>query len=60
MGEFNYEKEYKNWKWNVPEDYNIGIDVVDKHTMTNKKNKVALYWENEEEETDKFTFLESS
>jgi len=58
MGEFNYEKEYKSWKWNVPEDYNIGIDVVDKHTTTNKKNKVALYWENEEEETDKFTFLE--
>ena len=58
MGEFNYEKEYKNWKWNIPEDYNIGIDVVDKHTMTNKKNKVALYWENEEEETDKFTFLD--
>lgn len=58
MGEFNYEKEYKSWKWNVPEDYNIGIDVVDKHTITNKKNKVALYWENEEEETDKFTFLE--
>jgi acetyl-CoA synthetase len=58
MGEFNYEKEYNSWKWNVPEDYNIGIDVVDKHTTTNKKNKVALYWENEEEETDKFTFLE--
>ncbi len=58
MGDFDYEKEYKSWKWNIPEDYNIGIDVVDKHTKTNKKNKVALYWENEEEETDKFTFLE--
>ncbi len=58
MGDFNYEKEYKSWKWNIPEGYNIGIDVVDKHTMTNKKNKVALYWENEEEETDKFTFLD--
>jgi len=58
MGDFNYKKEYKNWKWNIPEDYNIGIDVVDKHTKTNKKNKVALYWENEKEETDKFTFLE--
>ena len=58
MGDFDYKKEYKSWKWNIPEDYNIGIDVVDKHTKTNKKNKVALYWENEEEETDKFTFLE--
>jgi len=58
MGDFNYKKEYTSWKWNIPEDYNIGIDVVDKHTKTNKKNKVALYWENEEGETDKFTFLE--
>ena len=58
MGEFNYEKEFKNWKWNIPEKYNIGYDCVDKHTLTNKKNKVALYWENADGETDKFTFNE--
>ena len=58
MGEFNYEKECKSWKWNIPKYYNIGVDVVDKHAKTNKKNKVALYWEDEEGETDKFTFLD--
>jgi len=56
MGEFNYRKEYQNWKWDIPEKLNIGYDCVDKHTKTSKKNKVALFWENEERETDKFTY----
>ena len=58
MGEFNYQKEYQKWKWNIPEYYNIGYDCIDKHTKTEKKNKIALYWENEKEETDKFTYNE--
>ena len=56
MGEFNYKKEYDKWKWDIPEEYNIGFDCVDKHTTTKKKNKIALYWENSEGDTDKFTF----
>ena len=56
MGEFDYEKEYKSWKWNIPKKYNIGYDCVDKHTETNKKNKVALFWENKEGESEKFTY----
>lgn len=58
MGELNYKKEWSNWKWDIPKQYNIGYDVVDKHTKTDKKNKIALYWENAEGETDKFTFLD--
>ena len=58
MGEINYKKEWNNWKWDIPTNYNIGYDVVDKHTKTEKKNKIALYWENERGDTDKFTFLE--
>lgn len=58
MGELNYKKEWSNWKWDIPNEYNIGYDVVDKHTKTDKKNKIALYWENAEGETDKFTFLD--
>jgi benzoate-CoA ligase family protein len=58
MGEFNYEKHYKNWKWNIPEEYNIGYDCVDKHTETEKKNKIALYWENADGDSDKFTYNE--
>ncbi len=56
MGRFNYQKEYKNWKWNIPDNYNIGYDCVDKHTETEKKNKIALYWENEQGFKDKFTY----
>ncbi len=58
MGEFNYEKEFKSWKWNIPEKYNIGYDCVDKHTKTDKKNKIALYWEDAEGYSEKFTFNE--
>lgn len=56
MGESVYEKEYQNWKWIIPKEYNIGYDCVDKHTKTKKKNKVSLYWENAEGLTDKFTY----
>ena len=59
MVDFNYDKEVENWKWNIPETYNMGYDCVDKH-MTNPaiKNKVALYWEHENGETRKYTFWE--
>ena len=58
MGEFDYKKEYENWKWDIPDDYNIGYDCVDKHTKTNKKNKVALFWEDSEGYSEKYTFQE--
>ena len=50
MGEFNYTKEFNNWKWNIPKYYNIGFDVVDKHTNNENKNKIALLWENDKGE----------
>lgn len=58
MGDSNYEKEFKNWKWDIPINYNIGYDCVDKHTKTKNKNKVALYWEDAESNSDNFTFSE--
>ena len=58
MGEFDYTKEFNNWTWDIPKNYNIGYDVVDKHTLTGKKNKVALYWENREGDAQKYTFGE--
>ena len=56
MGEFEYEKTYKAWKWDIPKKYNIGADVVDKHASSKNRNKVALYWENAAGETAKYTF----
>jgi len=58
MGEFDYKKEYNKWKWDIPEKLNIGYDCIDKHTKTNKKNKVALFWEDSEGYTEKYTFQE--
>jgi len=58
MGEFDYKKEFDSWKWKIPENYNIGYDCVDKHTKTNNKNKIALYWEDSEGNSDKFTYSE--
>ncbi len=58
MGEFNYRKEFSNWKWRIPEFYNIGYDVVDKHVESKNKNKIALIWENEHQESKKFSFLD--
>jgi acetyl-CoA synthetase len=56
MGELEYEKIYKAWKWDIPKKYNIGVDVIDKHTTTKNKNKVALYWENATGEAVRYTF----
>jgi len=60
MGEFNYEKEFNSWKWDIPKNYNIGYDVCDKHAQGKKKDKIALYWENFDGKTKKFTFGEIS
>lgn len=61
MGDFDYWKEYENWKWDIPEYYNMGYDTVDKHLEDPcKKNKVALYWEHENGEKRKYTFWEMS
>ena len=56
MGEFNYIKEYNSWKWKIPNQYNIGYDCVDKHAETDKKNKVVLYWEDSNGDSEKFTY----
>jgi len=58
MGDYNYDKEYNKWKWNITDSLNIGYDCVDKHAETDKKNKIALYWEDSEGYTEKFTFNE--
>jgi len=56
MVEFEYEKTYKDWKWDIPRRYNIGADVVDKHAGSKNRNKVALYWENAAGQTARYTF----
>ncbi len=63
----DYEKTYKKFKWKQAEkeiEYfpnrkiNAAYVAVDKHVNTERKNKVALYWEGEDGENKKYTFLE--
>jgi len=58
MGEFNYNEEFSKWKWKIPENYNLGHDVVDKHTNSENKDKIALIWENENGESKKLSFID--
>jgi acetyl-CoA synthetase len=58
MGELNYDKEYKQWKWDIPTMYNIGADIVDKHAASGNRNKLALIWENAAGATERYTFGE--
>lgn len=56
MGEFSYKEEFDSWKWDIPKNYNIGYDCVDKHVEGKNKDKIALLWENERGDTEKYTF----
>jgi acetyl-CoA synthetase len=50
----DYEEVYKNFSWNVPEYYNIGVDVCDK--WADERSRLALIYEDEDGRVDKFTF----
>ena len=56
MDNFTYKEEVSNWHWEIPEKYNIGYDVVDKHAEGKNKDKIALYWEDSKGNYKKFTF----
>lgn len=59
--EFNYDKIFRSWKWDIPAFYNIGYDCTDKHLKwKSHATKVALYWEGEDGETREFTYLDLS
>jgi acetyl-CoA synthetase len=30
-GERNFDAIYRRFRWNIPERYNIGVDVCDRH-----------------------------
>ncbi len=63
----DYEKAYNNFDW---KDYhqeldwfaggkiNAAYNAVTRHALSKKKDKIALYWENGEGKTKKFSFAE--
>jgi acetyl-CoA synthetase len=43
-------------KWNIPADYNVAIDCLDRHTEL--RDKVALLYEDDEGHTARYTFAQ--
>ena len=50
----SYEKVYSSFSWNIPEYYNIGVDICDKHA--HQRDRLALVYENDTGKIEKYTF----
>ncbi len=51
-----YEEVYENFRWEIPEYYNVGVDVCDK--WANEKHRLALIYIDKEGKDHKYTFWE--
>ncbi len=51
-----YEEVYNNFKWQLPEKYNIGVDVCDK--WAGDRDRVALIHVGTDDKERTFTFHE--
>lgn len=50
----DYDREYKNFCWNVPDSFNYGRDIIDK--FAEDRSKMALFWEDHDGNTAVYTF----
>ena len=49
-----YEELVSNFRWEIPEYYNIGVDICDK--WADQSDRLALIYEKEQDRVDKYTF----
>ncbi len=49
-----YEDVYQSFEWQIPEYYNMGVDVCDKHA--HQRYRLALIYEDESGQVEKYTF----
>ncbi|MGZ9773134.1 acetate--CoA ligase [Bacillus toyonensis] len=54
---FNWEEVNKNFNWNETGRVNMAYEVIDKHAKSDRKNKVALYYQDGSRK-EKYTFKE--
>jgi acetyl-CoA synthetase len=52
----SYEAVYKGFQWEIPQHYNIGVDICDK--WAHQKSRLALIYEKEDGGYEKYTFSE--
>lgn len=53
--EDRYEKIYREFQWSIPEQYNIAVDICDRHAASDEK-KLALIYEDNSGRIEKYTF----
>ena len=56
----DYDETYKNFRWNVPEFYNFGLDVVDSWAKKKPEKLALLAIDTDGETTRKISFKELS
>jgi len=49
-----YGEVYKSFRWEIPEFYNIGVDICDK--WAHQRYRLALIYENEKGQEEQYTF----
>ena len=49
-----YEEVYEAFRWDIPEFYNIGVDICDK--WAHQRYRLALIYEDEKGEVERYTF----
>ncbi|MDA2218659.1 MULTISPECIES: acetate--CoA ligase [unclassified Bacillus cereus group] len=54
---FNWEEVNKNFTWNETGRINMAYEAIDKHAKSDRKNKVALYYQDGSRK-EKYTFKE--
>ena len=50
----SYDEVYRGFKWEIPQFYNIGVDICDK--WADQRYRLALVYENEKGRVEKYTF----
>jgi acetyl-CoA synthetase len=50
-----YEKIYAEFKWSIPENYNIAIDICDRHAAMDEK-RLALIYQDSAGKVEEYTF----
>jgi acetyl-CoA synthetase len=56
--DFTYEKYIDELVWFEDDKINAAYNAITKNALSDRKNKIAMYWEGENGEKKKYTFLE--
>ncbi len=57
---FSYSDQEYNLTFFPKHKINAAYNAVDRHVLTWRKNKIALFWEGEDGSTKKYSFLDLS